>query len=173
MTQDTAHAIATYGTSYALISPGFSNVGRDCPLDRVVVRHPTSGRSWHMGDIWEGIELFLEGPVLATLRAGRVHCNLAPNEGCWAGVFLLKTFFYPEAEVVRTRDPLKLAECDIVLDVGGTYDPGEATCPLSSSLSPLLSSSLLSSLPPSSLLFLPPLLLSSILQTERSPASTR
>ncbi|NWZ28679.1 MYG1 protein, partial [Asarcornis scutulata] len=28
-----------------------------------------------------------------------------------------------DAEVVRTRDPERLAECDVVVDVGGEYDP--------------------------------------------------
>lgn len=28
-----------------------------------------------------------------------------------------------DAEVVRTRDPELLAECDVVVDVGGEYDP--------------------------------------------------
>ncbi|XP_040395343.1 MYG1 exonuclease isoform X2 [Cygnus olor] len=30
---------------------------------------------------------------------------------------------YRDAEVVRTRDPELLAECDVVVDVGGEYDP--------------------------------------------------
>lgn len=30
---------------------------------------------------------------------------------------------YRDAEIVRTRDPKKLAACDIVVDVGGEYDP--------------------------------------------------
>ncbi|NXS31529.1 MYG1 protein, partial [Pomatostomus ruficeps] len=29
-----------------------------------------------------------------------------------------------DAEIVRTRDPQLLAACDIVVDVGGEYDPG-------------------------------------------------
>jgi uncharacterized UPF0160 family protein len=41
-----------------------------------------------------------------------------------AGVFLLKRFLYPDAEIVRTRDPKLYGACDIVIDVGGTYDPG-------------------------------------------------
>jgi hypothetical protein len=41
-----------------------------------------------------------------------------------SGVFLLKRFLYPDAEVVRTRDPKLYGACDIVIDVGGTYDPG-------------------------------------------------
>ena len=30
---------------------------------------------------------------------------------------------YKEAEIVRTRDQAKLDLCDIVVDVGGVYDP--------------------------------------------------
>lgn len=37
------------------------------------------------------------------------------------GVALL-TQLYPDAQVVRSRDPEVLAQADIVLDVGGTYD---------------------------------------------------
>ena len=30
---------------------------------------------------------------------------------------------HKEIDLVRTRDPPKLAQCDIVVDVGGVYDP--------------------------------------------------
>jgi uncharacterized UPF0160 family protein len=33
------------------------------------------------------------------------------------------TILYPEATIVRTRDPAQLAQADIVVDVGGEYDP--------------------------------------------------
>ncbi|NXU11506.1 MYG1 protein, partial [Pardalotus punctatus] len=29
-----------------------------------------------------------------------------------------------DAQIVRTRDPQLLAQCDVVVDVGGEYDPG-------------------------------------------------
>lgn len=32
-------------------------------------------------------------------------------------------FVAQDAEIIRTRDPSKLAECDIVVDVGGEFDP--------------------------------------------------
>lgn len=32
-------------------------------------------------------------------------------------------FFPQEAEIVRTRDTAVLAECDVVVDVGGEFDP--------------------------------------------------
>ncbi len=32
---------------------------------------------------------------------------------------------FKDAEIVRTRDQSKLDQCDIVVDVGGTYDPAK------------------------------------------------
>lgn len=32
-------------------------------------------------------------------------------------------FIAQDAEIIRTRDPAELAECDIVVDVGGEFDP--------------------------------------------------
>lgn len=32
-------------------------------------------------------------------------------------------FIAQDAEITRTRDPAQLAECDIVVDVGGEFDP--------------------------------------------------
>lgn len=32
-------------------------------------------------------------------------------------------FIPQDAEIIRTRDPAQLAECDIVVDVGGEFDP--------------------------------------------------
>jgi uncharacterized UPF0160 family protein len=31
---------------------------------------------------------------------------------------------FRDAEVVRTRDTARLAELDVIIDVGATYDPG-------------------------------------------------
>ena len=36
---------------------------------------------------------------------------------------LKKTKEFTGAQLIRTRDANKLAECDIVVDVGGVYDP--------------------------------------------------
>lgn len=36
---------------------------------------------------------------------------------------LKKTKEFTGAQLIRTRDASKLAECDIVVDVGGVYDP--------------------------------------------------
>jgi uncharacterized UPF0160 family protein len=38
-------------------------------------------------------------------------------------VALLRTFVDPAAELVRTRDPARIAKADLVVDVGGVYDP--------------------------------------------------
>lgn len=36
---------------------------------------------------------------------------------------------YADAEIVRTRDAAKLSDTDIVVDVGGVYDPGVFSSP--------------------------------------------
>ena len=52
-------------------------------------------------------------------HSGSFHCDEA------LGCFLLRqTDSYREAEIVRTRDESVLSELDIVIDVGGNYDPG-------------------------------------------------
>lgn len=33
------------------------------------------------------------------------------------------TLIIQNAEIIRTRDPTQLAECDVVVDVGGEFDP--------------------------------------------------
>ncbi|MBN3306282.1 MYG1 protein, partial [Amia calva] len=57
----------------------------------------------------------------------------APRIGTHNGTFhcdeVLACFFlrqlpeYKDAEIIRTRDPAQLAECDVVVDVGGEFDP--------------------------------------------------
>eukprot|EP00064_Thunnus_orientalis_P001873 superscaffoldBa00000129_g1877 len=49
---------------------------------------------------------------------GTFHCDEV-----LACFFLRQLPEYKDAEIVRTRDPAKLAECDIVVDVGGEFDP--------------------------------------------------
>lgn len=50
---------------------------------------------------------------------------LAPAGDEALGCYLLKQLDdFKTACVVRSRDPQILAECDIVLDVGGVYDAG-------------------------------------------------
>jgi uncharacterized UPF0160 family protein len=36
---------------------------------------------------------------------------------------LKQTAAFNQAKVIRTRDSAKLAECSVVVDVGGVYDP--------------------------------------------------
>ncbi|KAF8517392.1 GAMM1 protein [Hysterangium stoloniferum] len=56
-------------------------------------------------------------PKLIGTHNGTFHCDEA------LAVFLLRlTDAYKDAHLVRTRDPAKLAQCDIVVDVGGVYD---------------------------------------------------
>ena len=49
---------------------------------------------------------------------GQFHCDEAL--ACW---LLCKTEKFKDAEIVRTRDPKILQLCDVVVDVGATYDP--------------------------------------------------
>ncbi|KAM6947308.1 MYG1 exonuclease isoform 1-T2 [Lycodopsis pacificus] len=49
---------------------------------------------------------------------GSFHCDEV-----LACFFLRQLPEYKDAEIIRTRDPTKLAECDIVVDVGGEFDP--------------------------------------------------
>lgn len=54
--------------------------------------------------------------LLIGTHDGTFHCDEV------LGCFLLKTLF-PQASITRTRNPETLKLCDIVLDVGGEYDP--------------------------------------------------
>lgn len=57
----------------------------------------------------------LSGVIIAT-HNGKFHADDV------FGVALL-TSLHPDAQVIRTRDPERLDAADIVLDVGGVYDP--------------------------------------------------
>ena len=51
-------------------------------------------------------------------HSGSFHCDEA------LGCFLLqRTAKFGGAEVVRSRDPEVLKDLDVVIDVGGVYDP--------------------------------------------------
>lgn len=54
-------------------------------------------------------------PKILGTHNGLFHCDEA------FGSYMLKLLF-PNIEIVRTRDEERLAECDIVIDVGGVYD---------------------------------------------------
>ncbi|KAG0241480.1 metal-dependent protein hydrolase [Mortierella sp. GBAus27b] len=49
---------------------------------------------------------------------GHFHCDEA-----LAVHMLRQTKLFSGADLLRTRDPAKLATCDVVVDVGGVYDP--------------------------------------------------
>lgn len=57
--------------------------------------------------------------MLVATHSGPFH---ADDVMAWA---LIRAFHAPDAELVRTRDPARLAEADIVFDVGGRYDPAD------------------------------------------------
>ena len=56
-------------------------------------------------------------PVLVATHDGPFH---ADDVMAYA---LVRTFWDDEADVVRTRDPAKIAAATIAIDVGGSYDP--------------------------------------------------
>ncbi len=61
----------------------------------------------------------LSGPPLAGTHSGSFHCDEA------LGCFLLQqTTKFGGADIVRSRDPEVLKGLDVVIDVGGVYDPG-------------------------------------------------
>ncbi|KAJ0023946.1 hypothetical protein NQD34_003845 [Periophthalmus magnuspinnatus] len=49
---------------------------------------------------------------------GTFHCDEV-----LACFFLRQLTEYKDAEIIRTRDPAQLAECDVVVDVGGEFNP--------------------------------------------------
>ncbi|XP_030633296.1 MYG1 exonuclease [Chanos chanos] len=57
-------------------------------------------------------------PVKIGTHNGTFHCDEV-----LACFFLRQLSEYKDAEIVRTRDPEVLGKCDIVVDVGGEYDP--------------------------------------------------
>nr|XP_060618823.1 MYG1 exonuclease [Anolis sagrei ordinatus] len=57
-------------------------------------------------------------PARIGTHSGTFHCDEA------LACFLLRLLpAYQDAEIVRTRDPQLLSGCDVVVDVGGEYDP--------------------------------------------------
>ncbi|KAI7858952.1 metal-dependent protein hydrolase [Circinella umbellata] len=59
-------------------------------------------------------------PKVIGTHSGHFHCDEA------LAVWMLKqTKDFQGASLVRTRDPSKLAECNVVVDVGGVYDPAQ------------------------------------------------
>ena len=68
--------------------------------------------------------------VIATLATKRKMVQIGTHSGTFhcdeaLGCFLLnQTDRFEDASVLRSRDPQVLNELDIVIDVGGTYEPG-------------------------------------------------
>ena len=58
----------------------------------------------------------LDGGKIGT-HNGSFHCDEA-----LACFFLKQLPEYENSEIVRSRDPEKLSECEIVVDVGGVFD---------------------------------------------------
>ncbi len=56
-------------------------------------------------------------PALIATHSGPFHADDVMAVG------LIRAFHDPSAEVVRTRDLARIAEADLVVDVGGLYDP--------------------------------------------------
>lgn len=71
---------------------------------------------------------------MSTTASATAKRKMAPKVGTHSGSFhadealgcalLQKTSKFAGASVVRSRDPAVLADCDVVIDVGGVYDPG-------------------------------------------------
>jgi uncharacterized UPF0160 family protein len=65
----------------------------------------------------------VSGPIVSTLNS----CVIATHDGVFHADDVLAVaalrVLYPDAAVVRTRDPVKLAAANVVVDVGGEYDP--------------------------------------------------
>ncbi|CAO3595006.1 unnamed protein product [Absidia cylindrospora] len=59
-------------------------------------------------------------PKVIGTHSGHFHCDEA------LAVWMLKqTAAFKQSKLIRTRDPAKLSECSVVVDVGGVYDPSE------------------------------------------------
>ena len=54
-----------------------------------------------------------------------IKANESVSDEALAVWMLKQTKEFQGASLVRTRDPAKLAECDVVVDVGGVYDPAQ------------------------------------------------
>jgi len=74
--------------------------------------------------VWKGFKVMSSSPKLARIMKrigthdGAFHCDEA-----LACFMLMQMPEYVDAEIIRTRDEEKLKTCDIVVDVGGVYDP--------------------------------------------------
>ncbi|KAJ8982928.1 hypothetical protein NQ317_004584 [Molorchus minor] len=76
------------------------------------------------GKVWEGFHA-----MAANCKTPRLIKKIGTHNGVFhcdeiLACFMLKQLpEYAEAEIIRTRDPTILERCDIVVDVGGEYNP--------------------------------------------------
>ena len=63
--------------------------------------------------------------MLIVTHGGKFHADDA-----WAVAVLM--LLYPEAELVRTRDPAVIARADVAIDVGGEWNPAAGARPSAS-----------------------------------------
>eukprot|EP01079_Euglenida_sp_SAG-EU17-18_P009307 gene9307-8363_t len=81
-------------------------------------------RMWDAADVVQIHEVCPFPPEKLRLRVR--PCDLSP--GLVHGPTTLITVPLISAEIVRSRDPAVLAQCDIVVDVGAVYDPDTDRC---------------------------------------------
>ena len=67
-------------------------------------------------------------PMIVATHNGPFH---ADDVLAWA---LLRQFMEEDLELIRTRDANRLNEADIVIDVGGEYDPHDGVLTITSTL---------------------------------------
>ncbi|XP_028855186.1 MYG1 exonuclease [Denticeps clupeoides] len=71
----------------------------------------------------------MQAPAAKRLCGGNMAAKIGTHNGTFHCDEVLACFFlrqlpeYKDAEIIRTRDPAELAKCDVVVDVGGEFDP--------------------------------------------------
>lgn len=71
----------------------------------------------------------MHAPAAKRLCSEKMTVKIGTHNGTFHCDEVLACFFlcqlpeYKDAKIIRTRDPAELAKCDIVVDVGGEYDP--------------------------------------------------
>lgn len=89
-----------------------------CLLNRRLLILPTATFSRVLGMTSEPVAKKVHKMPKIGTHNGSFHCDEV------LACYLLKTLDqYKEAEIIRTRDPSLLATADIVVDVGGVFDP--------------------------------------------------
>ncbi|KAM8916421.1 MYG1 exonuclease [Spinachia spinachia] len=99
----------------ACVSRLLSSRADCCRLPRVDVSR-VAPRS--MSSLPKGVRAENMSATKIGTHNGTFHCDEV-----LACFFLRQLPEYKDAEIIRTRDPTKLSECDIVVDVGGEFDP--------------------------------------------------